>query len=52
MVLPPVRTLEELKMTFVERVPKRPKQWRQDGIEQGKELVARLMRLAKGRDAR
>ena len=30
-----VRTLEELKMTLVERVAEWPKQWLQEGIEQG-----------------
>ncbi len=33
--LPAVRTLEELKMTLVERVAEWPKQWLQEGIEQG-----------------
>ena len=33
--LPPVRTLEELKMTLLERVAEWPKQWLQEGIEQG-----------------
>ncbi len=33
--LPPIRTLEELKMTLVERVAEWPKQWLQEGIEQG-----------------
>ena len=33
--LPPVRTLEELKMTLVERAAEWPKQWLQEGIEQG-----------------
>ena len=31
----PVRTLEELKMTLVERAAEWPKQWLQEGIEQG-----------------
>ena len=35
--LPPVQTLEELKMTLVERVAEWPKQWLQEGIEQGLE---------------
>ena len=35
--LPPVRTLEELKMTLLERVAEWPKQWLQEGIEQGVE---------------
>ena len=34
---PPVRTLEELKMTLVERAAEWPKQWLQQGIEQGVE---------------
>jgi hypothetical protein len=33
--LPPVQTLEELKMTLVERVAEWPKQWLQEGIERG-----------------
>ena len=33
--LPPTQTLEELKMTLVERVAEWPKQWHQEGIEQG-----------------
>ena len=33
--LPPVRTLEELKMTLVERAAEWPKQWLREGIEQG-----------------
>ena len=33
--LPPVQTLEELKMTLVERVAEWPKQWLREGIEQG-----------------
>ena len=33
--LPRVQTLEELKMTLVERVAEWPKQWLQEGIEQG-----------------
>ena len=33
--LPPIRTLEELKMTLVERVAEWPKQWLREGIEQG-----------------
>ena len=33
--LPPVGTLEELRMTLVERVAEWPKQWLQEGIEQG-----------------
>ena len=35
--LPPVRTLEEAKMTLVERVAEWPKQWVREGIEQGLE---------------
>ena len=35
--LPPVRTLEELKMTLVERAAEWPKQWLQEGIKQGVE---------------
>ena len=33
--LPSVRTLEELKMTLVERAAEWPKQWLREGIEQG-----------------
>ena len=33
--LPPVRSLEELKMTLVERAAEWPKQWLREGIEQG-----------------
>ena len=33
--LPPVQTLEELKMTLVERAAEWPKQWLREGIEQG-----------------
>ncbi len=33
--LPPVGTLEEMKMTLVERAAEWPKQWLQEGIEQG-----------------
>ena len=33
--LPPAQTLEELKMTLVERVAEWPKQWLQEGIKQG-----------------
>ena len=33
--VPPVRTLEELKMTLVERVAEWPKQWLREGVKQG-----------------
>lgn len=33
--LPPMQTLEELKMTLVERVAEWPKQWLREGMEQG-----------------
>ncbi len=33
--LPPTQTLEELKMTLVERVAEWPKQWLREGVEQG-----------------
>ena len=33
--LPPMRALEDLKVTLVERVAEWPKQWLQEGIEQG-----------------
>lgn len=35
--LPPVRTLEEARMTLVERVAEWPKQWVREGVEQGLE---------------
>ncbi len=35
--LPPVSTLEDLKMTLEERVSEWPRQWRQEGLEQGRE---------------
>ena len=35
--LPPVRTLEDARMTLVERVGEWPKQWVREGIEQGLE---------------
>ena len=35
--VPPVRTLEELKMTLVERAAEWPKQWLQQGVKQGVE---------------
>ena len=35
--LPPVRTLEEVRMTLVERVAEWPKQWLREGREQGLE---------------
>ena len=41
MALPPVRTLEEVRMTLVERVAEWPKQWLREGREQG---------LAEGRE--
>ena len=50
--LPPVRTLEELKMTLVERVAEWPKQWIQEGLEQGlaheRALLRRLAALRFG----
>jgi len=39
--LPPMRTLEEVRMTLVERVAEWPKQWLREGREQG---------LAEGRE--
>ncbi len=35
--LPPMRTLEEVRMTLVERVAEWPKQWLREGREQGLE---------------
>ena len=43
--LPAVRTLEGVRMTLVERVAEWPKQWLQEGREQGiREVVERLER--------
>ena len=46
--LPPVRTLEGVKMTLVERVAEWPKQWlregREQGLEQGLERERALLR--------
>ena len=39
--MPPARTLEDAKMTLVERVAEWPKQWLREGREQG---------LAEGRE--
>ena len=36
-VMPPVRTLEGVRMTLVERVAEWPKQWLREGREQGLE---------------
>ena len=47
--LPPVRTLEKLKMTLVERVAEWPKQWLREGIEQGI-ARGRAQGIAQGRD--
>ena len=48
--LPTVVTLEDLKMTLEERVSEWPRQWRQEGIEQGIEQQrALLYRLAAAR---
>ncbi len=41
---PPMRTLEELKMTLEERVAGWPKQWLQEGIEQGLAQQRALLR--------
>lgn len=35
--LPPMRTLEDVRMTLIERVSQWPKQWFQEGLEQGLE---------------
>lgn len=35
--LPPVRTLEEVRVTLVERVSEWPAQWLREGLEQGLE---------------
>lgn len=35
--LPPMRTLEEVRMTLEERVAEWPKQWFREGVEQGRE---------------
>ena len=34
-VVPPVRTLEEMRMSVVERAAEWPKQWLREGLEQG-----------------
>ena len=51
----PVRTLEELKMTLVERAAEWPKQWLQEGIEQGlaheRALLSRQAALRFGEEA-
>ena len=45
--LPPVRTLEDARMTLVERVAEWPKQWLREGLEQGVEQQrAPLCRMA------
>ena len=41
---PPVRTLEEARMTLVERVAEWPKQWVREGIEQGLAQQRALLR--------
>ena len=42
--LPPVRTLEDARMTLVERVGEWPKQWLREGLEQGLERGAEQQR--------
>ena len=53
--LPPMRTLEEVRMTLEERVAEWPKQWFREGVEQGLERgaggggrVARALRHRRG----
>ena len=48
---PPMRTLEELKMTLEERVAEWPKQWLREGIEQGIEQGVRHERALLRRQA-
>jgi len=48
---PPMRTLEELKMTLEERVAEWPKQWLREGIEQGIEQGLRHERALLRRQA-
>ena len=48
--LPPVRTLEEVRVTLVERVSEWPAQWLREGLEQGLEQQrALLCRMAAAR---
>ena len=47
--LPPVRTLEEVKMTLVERVAEWPKQWIQEGLAQGLAHERALLRRQRRR---
>ena len=48
--LPPVRTLEEVRVTLVERVSEWPAQWLREGLEQGVEQQrALLCRMAAAR---
>ncbi len=42
-VVPPVRTLEEMRMSVVERAAEWPKQWLQEGLEQGLEHQRALL---------
>ncbi len=42
-VVPPVRTLEEMRMSVVERAAEWPKQWLQEGLEQGLEQQRALL---------
>ena len=42
--LPAVRTLEEVRMTLIERVSQWPAQWMQEGLEQGLEHERALLR--------
>ena len=40
--LPPVRTLEEVRVTLVERVSEWPAQWLREGLEQQRALLCRM----------
>ena len=42
--LPPVRDLEDVRMTLIERVSQWPAQWMQEGLEQGLEHERALLR--------
>ena len=42
-VVPPVRTLEDVRMTLVERAAEWPKQWLREGLEQGLEQQRALL---------
>lgn len=47
--LPPMRTIEEVRMTLEERVAEWPKQWFREGVEQGREQGLAQQRVLLGR---